>query len=361
MRQTIAMDKILIVGNGLTANLIPEYQHKAMMRKIKEDVPLLFDKADKLFAPFRKKVDSVQYSAVSWGYSGDGFCGEAGFGGPITDRPYNRELLSHIEGQLQRLGFNDTQTISTLLFQTYGLIYETQNDEISNVESLLKIIALFCQRGDFTKENQVELKQVANRIYYNNGKCGKGALDKSKVEQLKGWLSAYKMIFTTNYDCVLDEVLQTDEVKHLHGGFFYKKQDKLKRSSTLLSPDEACLIWGISGEEKEEEMKVGGGFTFPIHFPFESPMTIFQTYLSQLQNADVERIDIFGYSGENDQHINRAIAENTSIREIHYYCAPIKVSDPVEKFEVTSRFSIKMPKKLVLKSWNTIWNILDHN
>ena len=147
----------------------------------------------------------------------------------------------------------------------------------------------------------------------------------------------------------------------MHGGFFYKKQDKLKRSSTPLSPDEACLIWGISGEEKEEEMKVGGGFTFPIHFPFESHMTIFQTYLSQLQNADVERIDIFGYSGENDQHINRAIAENTSIREIHYYCAPIKVSDPVEKFEVTSRFSIKMPKKLVLKSWNTIWNILDHN
>lgn len=361
MRQAIAMDKILIVGNGLTANLIPEYQHKAMMKIIKEEVPLLFDKADRLFAPFRNKVDSVQYSAVAWGYSGDGFCGEAGFGGPITDRPYNQELLSHIEGQLQKLGFNDTQTISAILFQTYGLIYETQNDEISNVESFLKIIALFCQRGDFTEENQAELKQVANRIYYNSGKCGKGALDASKVEQLKSWLSDYKMIFTTNYDCVLDEVLQTDEIKHLHGGFFYKRQDRLKRSNTLLSPDDACLIWGISGEEKEEEMKVGGGFTFPIHFPFESPMTIFQTYLSQLQNANVECIDIFGYSGENDQHINRAIAENTSIREIHYYCAPKKVLDPVEEFEVTSRFSIKMPKKLVLESWDTIWNILDHN
>ena len=113
------MDKILIVGNGLTANLIPEYQYNAMMRKIKEEVPLLLNKADKLFAPFRKKVDSVQYSAVSWGCSGDGFCGEAGFGGPIADRPYNRELLSHIEDQLQRFGFNDAQTISTILFQTY--------------------------------------------------------------------------------------------------------------------------------------------------------------------------------------------------------------------------------------------------
>ena len=64
------------------------------------------------------------------------------------------------------------------------------------------------------------------------------------------------MIFTTNYDCVLDDVLQTDEIKHLHGGFFYKKQDRQKRSDTLLGPDDACLIWGISGEEKEEEMKL---------------------------------------------------------------------------------------------------------
>lgn len=97
-------------------------------------------------------------------------------------------------------------------------------------------------KRDFAKENQVELKRVANRTYYNNGKCGKDALDKAKIKQLKGWPSAYKMIFTTNYDCVLDEVLQTDEIKHLHGGFFYKRQDRLKRSSTLSSPDEACLI-----------------------------------------------------------------------------------------------------------------------
>lgn len=86
------MDKILIVGNGLTANFIPEYQHKAMMKIIKEEGPLLFDKADRLFASFRNKVDSVQYSAVARGYSGDGFCGEVGFGGPITGRPYNQEF-----------------------------------------------------------------------------------------------------------------------------------------------------------------------------------------------------------------------------------------------------------------------------
>ena len=96
-------------------------------------------------------------------------------------------------------------------------------------------------------------------------------------------------------------------------------------------------------------------------FPFEFPITIFQTYLSQLQSANVGRIDIFGYSGENDQHINTAIAQNASIREIHYYCAPTKVSDPVEKFEVMSRFSIKMPQKLVLESWNAIWTRFDQN
>ena len=125
--------------------------------------------------------------------------------------------------------------------------------------------------------------------------------------------------------------------------------------------DEAFCRLFYSGEEKEEEMKLGGGFTFPIQFPLESPMTIFQIYLSQLQNANAGRIDIFGYSGENDQHINRAIAQNPSIREIHYYCAPAKVSDPVEEFEVASRFSIKAPQKLMLESWNTIWNIFEQN
>lgn len=59
--------------------------------------------------------------------------------------------------------------------------------------------------------------------------------------------------------------------------------------------------------------------------------------------------------------INRAIAQNPSIREIHYYCAPAKVSDPVEEFEVASRFSIKAPQKLMLESWNTIWNIFEQN
>ena len=41
------MEKILIVGNGLTANLIPEYQHKAMMKKIKGDIPAMVFAAKK--------------------------------------------------------------------------------------------------------------------------------------------------------------------------------------------------------------------------------------------------------------------------------------------------------------------------
>lgn len=355
------MDKILLVGNGLTANLILDYEHRFMMKKIKEKVPALFDKANKLFAPFRKEVDSVQYSAVSWGCAGDGTCGETGFGGPITGRPYNRELLSHIETQIQELGFNGIQTISTTIFQTYGLIYETQKNEISNVENLLKIIDLFRQKGDFSIEDATKLKQVADQIYFNDGKCGRDALAKSKVGHLKEWLSTYKMVFTTNYDNILDEVLQTNEVKHLHGGFFYRKLDRLKRSDTLISPDKACLIWGIGGKVKEKEMASDGGFAFPIRFPLVSPMTIFQTYLLQLRDADVERIDIFGYSGENDQHINRAISENSSIREICYYCAPKDISNPIEEFEITSRFHIKAPQKLVLKSWDIIWNMLNQN
>ena len=41
-----------------------------MMKKIKEEIPRLFDKADKLFAPFRNKVESVQYLSLIHIYSG---------------------------------------------------------------------------------------------------------------------------------------------------------------------------------------------------------------------------------------------------------------------------------------------------
>lgn len=352
------MGKILLVGNGLTANLISDYKDQSMMGKVKREIPALWRKADRLFEPFRLKVDTVQYGIQAYGYCGNRRCGEPKFNGPILGRPYNERLLLHIEETINELGFHNSKRLSEDIFQTYGLISETQKDEISNLENLLKVVSLFCERGDFLESDKAEIRGVANRIYYNDGKCGKSALDSVTSDRLKEWLSTYNMIFTTNFDCILDEVLQTDAIRHLHGGFFYTEKDKCKRSDVRVSPEEACLIWGIGGKEKETEMAAGGGFEFPFASKIEFSTTIFKEYLSELRKVDAERIDIFGYSGENDQHINDTIAKNDSIQEIRYYCAPDVAESQRIAHEIKLRFHIEPPKKLILKSWDNVWEIL---
>lgn len=344
------MSKILLIGNGLTSTLIPAYRNEQMMSKIKAQIPIIFEKADTLFASFRKKVDRIQYTAVGWGYSGTCFSGLPSLYRPIADLPYNTELLDHIKNQLLVQGFDKSNCEQ--YFQTYGLIFETQFDEISNVENLLKIIDLFSKTGYFSSNEKKDVEAVANHVYYNEGNCGNQSIDEPIRTNLFNWLSAYDKIFTTNYDCLLDETLSTDQIRHLHGGFYYA--NRYERSTSLVLPDKAYLIWGISGEEKAKKMQ--GGFTFPIEFPLEIPMSIFEQYLSELRSMQTDQIDIFGYSGENDQHINTAIAQNTAIREVHYFCNPKKIHDQAEEFSVKSRFQIGPNKRLILESWDVIWS-----
>lgn len=350
------MNKILLVGNGFTSHLIPAYAHEKIMAKIKEQIPNLYDTANTLFEPFRKQVDSVQYSSVAAGYSGDMFCGGFSIATPITGRPHNIELINHIKNVLQKYGFSNIPTLVQNFFQAYGLVYETQKDEISNVESFLKIIALFRLIGEFTESDDEKLTEIVNTIYFNNGQCGQNALTILQTDGLKKWLTSYKCIFTTNYDIVLDELLQTEAIKHLHGGFFYSKQERTKRSNTLVYPGEACLIWGISGAEKEKAMEVGGGMSFPFQDSVEFPVSIFVSYLSELQNVEAERVDIFGYSGENDQHINDAIKNNWHINEVHYFCDPRYTTSLTEQFDKENLFVAKGRSRLVLESWDTVWN-----
>lgn len=352
------MDKILLVGNGLTANLVSDYKDQAMMKKVKRELPGLWSKANDLFEPFRLRVDTVQCRIQAYGYCGSRRCGEPWINGPILDRPYNDSILLHIEKILNELEFYNAQRLSEDLFQRYGLIFETQRDEISNLENLLKVVSLFYERGDFSEDDKARIKEVANIIYYNDGRCGKSTLDSSTLDHLERWLSTYDMIFTANFDCILDEVLQKNTIRHLHGGFFYSEKNKCKRCDTRVSPEEACLIWGIGGKEKEKEMDAGGGFEFPFSGEIEFSATIFREYLLELREVDAERIDVFGYSGENDQHINDAIAENNSIQEVHYYCAPDEAKSQAIAPEIRLRFHIEPPKKLVLESWDNVWKQL---
>jgi len=141
---------------------------------------------------------------------------------------------------------------------------------------------------------------------------------------------------------------------HLHGGFYF--QDKYTKTEAILPPHEACLIWGINGDEKSQQMK--GGIAFPISYPLEIPQSLFEQYLYIMQTDIIDCIDIFGYSGENDQHINDSFSKNPNIKEIVYFCDPHSVNSETRRFEVKEKFMISNERKLILSSWNNVWHQL---
>lgn len=113
------MDKILLVGNGLTANLVSDYKDQAMMKKVKRELPGLWSKANDLFEPFRLRVDTVQCRIQAYGYCGSRRCGEPWINGPILDRPYNDSILLHIEKILLASNLADDRKYRSSLFAKY--------------------------------------------------------------------------------------------------------------------------------------------------------------------------------------------------------------------------------------------------
>lgn len=350
------MSKILLVGNGLTSNLISDYENLKMMSLIKDKESEIYEKANQLFSKFRQKVNTIEYSKVAFGYCGDDlYCGETGFNGPITGLPFNEKLLKYVKLVLVSYGFDDYENACMEYFQTYGLVYETQQNEISSVESLLKIVHLFRNINQFDENDYNKIIRAANKIYYNNGKCSSINLDASIQTNLRKWLNEYEMVFTTNYDCLLDDASsRNNHVLHLHGGFYFK--DKYTKSEILLDGNEAYLIWGINGDDKRKKMS--GGTEFSTTFPLEIPLSLFDLYLDKLRTVSADEIDIFGYSGENDQHINKTLSQNRNIKQIYYFCNPKGTHKEKETFKIRQLFFIPSDKSLSLCSWDLIWNKL---
>lgn len=87
-------------------------------------------------------------------------------------------------------------------------------------------------------------------------------------------------------------------------------------------------------------------------------MSLFDQYLATLSSAAIQCIDVFGYSGENDHHINEAIVSNPNIQLIRYYCDPEEVHSEKTAFEIRERFMPPTDKGLELVSWYEVWNVL---
>lgn len=334
----IVMNNALLVGNGFTSQIIREYANTYMMDLLRKQEEELFSYADQLFSAFRGNANTVRANQL-----------------------FESKFVSRIIDELDKLHFPNSTDVFETYFIKYGLIYECNNTQISSVESLLKVISLFKIIGLFSDEDRTKITHTANQLYYNNGNNGLSATSPITQKAICQFLTTYTWIFTTNYDCILDDACSDREkVKHIHGGFYLK--DRHHTSKVKLSPDDAYLIWGINGEDKEQQLKGGPLLDRNLRIIVDNTgrmlyiPSILEKYLQELRTEQIKQLDIFGYSGENDQHINLAISKNSNIQSIRFFCNPKDVNKSEKRDEIGKRFMLSKQVQLSLHSWSEVWD-----
>ena len=320
------MSKILLVGNGFSSNLISDYKNSIMMKKLYLLIPDLSESINQKFEVFRLKD-----------------CNDS-----------KRKIIDIIK-EHPLFSTTSASQIYETFFRVYGLENEIYSNNLSSVESMLKVAKLF-KIPDINN-----IKNAANSVYYNEGKNGFSNIDSNvdfNLSKLSAYINSFSYIFTTNYDYLLDDIYN-NQVFHLHGGFNYvRTRDScgavdVTREINCRKVDNPHLIWGVDGQEKTNLR--GGGMTFPMHFPFRFGISCIVEYYEQLRANESNEVHIWGYSGQNDDHINKCIRENKNIHKVFYYCNPkTELYNEEFKNNVKKKF-ISESTKLFLVSWNSIW------
>lgn len=332
------MDKALLVGNGFTSQIIREYSNTYMMDLLRKQEKQLLSYADQLFSVFRWDMNAV-----------------------TADQASGSSFAHKIIDELDKRNFPNSADVYEAYFIKYGLIYECNNAQISSVESLLKVISLFKIVELFSEEDRSKITETANRLYFNNGNNGFSAVSPITQEAIRQFAAIYTWIFTTNYDCILDDAcLEREKVMHIHGGFYLKGRHHISKEK--LSPDDAYLIWGIDGEDKERQLKGGPLLERNQRMIIDRcgkilcVSSVLETYLNKLQTLRIRQLDVFGYSGENDQHINLAVSKNRNIELIRFFCNPNDVKKPEKQEEIRQRFMLPKQVQITLHPWDEVWD-----
>lgn len=352
------MKKAILVGNGYTLNLIEAFNNKPMMKVFYSRLPEMINKIENKFNVFRNLdlKNSDLYFMTEAVFCGDGLiCGNNTY--PSSDGIHIQKPVRYwIIEKLELLGFSEPVKVFEEYFESYGLIYSINQSEIVGVETYLKIVHMFMKISEFTEEDYNNIKLVANEVYFNKGKHGLESIDNSDIDitKLISIISDFNDVYTTNYDTILDDILIKEErfPYHLHGGFSINHLNK--NPDGKYYPSEAKLIWGINAESKFNELRVGLDFTNIDFSAFRFGNSQISEYFDYLQDTDYEEIHILGFSGENDDHINRRIRNNTNIKRITIYVNPNKVHDL--ETQVKSRILFGGNNQIVnLRSWDDFW------
>lgn len=353
------MKKAILVGNGFTSQLIKDYADINMKERLLESFNDEFHILNNLFNKFR--MTDINESDI-YNYGGGLYPSNTLFPSetlyPRGDSIlYNDKIKEHVTNILMEYGFEGIEAIYNKYFIQYGLVFEIIESEIKAIENLLKVNSLFEIIGKIEKGKEQRLIAIANQIYYNDGKYGlKDTIlnDLAKIK-CKHYFSQFDYIYTTNYDLILDDLSEnTDKVYHLHGGFNIEHPNL--KSSNRLTDKDAYIVWGIDGQTKYQTLSAGWDFG---NFRFDAArfgQSLLADYFSTLEKAEYDEIHIFGYSGQNDQHINKRIVDNISIKLIYFYCDPNKEVNNY-KFQKRVEELYKDSKaQIVFEPWTKIWN-----
>jgi len=354
------MKRALLVGNGFTSNLINTFKNEPMMNKIYEKMPITVNKIEDKFNVFRDTDLSNNdiYSVTEALFCGDNlYCGNNVF--PNDDGIHFQESIkSLIVQKLEEIGFGEPQKTFKDYFKDYGLIFLINSNRILGVETYLKIIHMFMAIGYFSEEDYKSMKSTANEVYFNAGKHGVDSINNADIDvsKLIQEISKFTDVFTTNYDTVLDDILERTErfPYHLHGGFSINHLNKNPDGRYL--PNEAKLIWGISAESKYNELRVGFDWSDLSWSAFRWGDSQISDYFNYLQEREYEEIHILGFSGENDNHINQKIKLNINIRRVIVYVHPSKVNDVETKVKSRILFGNNNKYDVIVRSWDDFWN-----
>jgi len=346
------MIKAILIGNGFSSKLINNYNNNIMLLSFENSEPLLYEEIKKRYIQLHELRLICKTEEI--------------FKERLFEIISKDEIPYSLETKYNEIVINS------------GLYNELKEPNICGIETVMKVAKLF------KSENIEEIEQAARDICYNDGLNGINGINKADafhsidVEKAKLFINSFDYIFTTNYDYILDDLYDGD-VQHIHGGFDYYRvnfksnsgkevnkykardnefdiEKKYANNTEIVNIDSPFLIWGCNGIEKQS--KTGGGFTLPMSIPFVLHSSCLKKHIEKLKINDINELHIFGYSGQNDSHINSAIKSNLEISKIVYYCNPAsEMHDDSFKMKIFDIFASR-ESKLALKSWNEIWKHL---
>jgi len=336
------MSKSILVGNGFSSQLIDEYNNCKMIKAFKLKSPSVYNFLESKYAELR--ILRIKSS---------------------SKEDFKIRVTKKI-GKNENIEWNRVEL--TIIDDFFNELFNIE--KIYGIETIMKLAKLF------RLPSLDKIEQDAIELCYNSGMNDLNSIKNINKNKYKEYFNTFEYVFTTNYDYILDDLYSKD-VLHLHGGFdyykiFYNRNGAtgvnkfkartdpvpmyLKDNAEIEKISKPFLIWGCNDIDKQSKM--GGGFTFPITYPFFSPISLVKEYLSMLENKEIMELHIFGYSGLNDNHINSAIKKNKSIKKIIYYCNPkTEVKNNKFQAEISAKFKSN-DCEVTFESWDVVWSKL---